>query len=98
MRPWRIGTSSGTRVLSWSLRISTGPVRSPAGSQPASADRGVLLRDFLPAASLSATVRGSAMGSIREQPAIACVLDGLPPGGGIQLAVDGLGLRLHGVG
>jgi hypothetical protein len=43
------------------LRISTGFVRSAGGSQTASADRGVLRRDFLPAASLSAGESGSAM-------------------------------------
>ncbi len=57
IRPWRIGISSGTRVAAWPSRISTGSVRSVAGSQRPWLDRGTSRRAALPAAARSAADR-----------------------------------------
>src|SRR5882757_3054428 len=68
MRPWRIGTSSGTRVAACSWRSAIGSGRSAAGSQSPWLERGTAARAALPAAARSATLRcstrvGLALGS-----------------------------------
>ena len=49
MRPYRIGTSSGTRVLACSSRMATGSGRSGGGSHCAWLRRGTRLALLAPA-------------------------------------------------
>ncbi len=53
MRPWRMGTRSGTRVASWAVSRVIGSGRSGAGAQSPWPERGTRARAALPAAARS---------------------------------------------
>ncbi len=56
IRPWRIGTSSGTRVASWASRMATGSERLAVGCHSAWREREMTARAARPAATRSAGV------------------------------------------
>ena len=55
IRPYRIGTNSGTRVFAWRSSNSTGSARVDSGSNTACPARGTSFRAALPRAMRSAT-------------------------------------------
>src|SRR4051794_16768339 len=59
MRPWRIGTSSGTRVALWPSRIPTGSGRASDAAHLACASSGTDSRSARPSAMRAATAFGT---------------------------------------
>src|SRR5262245_53990866 len=70
MRPWRIGTRSGSRLSSCSVRILTGSGRSGPGSQRAWIERGARRRASLPVASCSLGLSVSGEATIGTPPLV----------------------------
>ena len=59
MRPWRIGTRSGSRLVACSAMMSTGLSRPGGGSQTACTERGSARRAALPFAAASSALTWS---------------------------------------
>ena len=59
MRPWRIGTRSGSRLVACSAMMSTGLRRPGGGSQTAWSERGTARRAAFPLAAASSALTWS---------------------------------------
>ncbi len=70
MRPYRMGTSSCTRVTAWLSRRVTGSGRDESASQAPCVERGTSARAALPRAARSSAVRCSSGGASTSGPAV----------------------------